>query len=136
MTTQDLTKLTVASLKERLRAHGLPLKGAKAELIARLTSATPNEAESEQPAVTPPPSPAQQAVAVAHVASPADEAREGSGQILEASLQAEQGAAGADGQKRGGAPLPGTAQLDEVASAQVCLLTASGGLLNVGSVSI
>ena len=33
---EDLTKLSVSELKERLKAKGLPVSGKKAELIARL----------------------------------------------------------------------------------------------------
>ena len=35
---EDLSKLSVAELKERLKAKGLPVGGKKAELIERLSS--------------------------------------------------------------------------------------------------
>jgi hypothetical protein len=34
---EDLSKLSVAELKERLKAKGLPVGGKKADLVARLT---------------------------------------------------------------------------------------------------
>ncbi|MCH1461805.1 MAG: SAP domain-containing protein, partial [Candidatus Poseidonia sp.] len=35
--TEDLSKLSVAELKERLKAAGMPVGGKKADLIARLS---------------------------------------------------------------------------------------------------
>ena len=42
---EDLSSLSVADLKERCKAAGLPVGGKKADLIARLSELSSNEEE-------------------------------------------------------------------------------------------
>ena len=42
---EDLTSLSVAELKERCKAAGLPVGGKKADLIARLSESSSDEEE-------------------------------------------------------------------------------------------
>ena len=126
---QDLSKLSIAELKEKLRSHGLPLKGKKADLLSRLTQATsPTQPEPAQP---------DKPVATAHVASPVQATRQDSGEVSEAvvtaagdhatqalvqsaSVLASGGEEAVAGSQEA-APQPGTRQLDDVASAKVCM---------------
>ena len=52
---EDLSKLTVKVLKEKLREQGLPVSGLKAELIARLSGGIDGAANAPPPAAAMPP---------------------------------------------------------------------------------
>ena len=112
---QGLDRLGVAELKARLRSLGLPLKGRKAELLLRLQGAAstgPADAAAE-PAVDAP-----GATVLAQVVSPEEvDQEEPEEEAVEAVMEVGKGA----GTCAAHAPVPGTAQLDGVASAQVIL---------------
>lgn len=117
---QDLQKLTVAQLKDRLKALNLPLGGRKPELIARLSQSgqATAAASDAKPEAHASPDGSHIAAVEAHVTSPEEgqrAGRQGSGQVLEAAVEISSGG-------KQVLPKPGTAELDAVASAQVSRL--------------
>ena len=121
---QDLSALTLAQLKPRLKALGLSQKGRKADLVARLSSPPmPSPAAPDGHPTTHKPAAVPSASAIAHVASPTNAAeapRQQSGQILDA-FTAREASPGTDtaAVQLLADVVPGTARLDAVASAQV-----------------
>ena len=51
----ELSRLTVPKLKEELQKLGLPVKGLKAELVARLAAASRGAASASEPGDAPQP---------------------------------------------------------------------------------
>ena len=117
---QDVSKLSVAELKERLRRLGLALKGKKADLLARLLEASANPAA--QLDASGGDTSDRETAAIAHMASPLSTDSKGSGEVTEAVVAAA-GSAGKAVQAatKAAGPKPGTTQLDGVATAQVAI---------------
>lgn len=111
----ELRQLSVAALKSRLKGLRQSQTGRKADLVARLLSA-PADSSTQTP--TSPP-----ATAIAHVTQTDGDAADrqpSEGLVEVAAVTASEGHEGG-GQLFAGAPVPGTAAISEVASAQVRL---------------